>query len=222
MRKVALYSGDMEAFGNPHLKYAIVAVVFIVFIVFIPPFLLLLYPLFFKLLGLCQLSESKIAIFLWRIMPIQILDSFQNPFKDEYRFFAGLYLLYCALIMVMNITVQTAVGYYAAVELVLVSIMVLHSLFQPYKKRLHNITDLLLFFNLAFLNGIAQYTYATFATSQEIVPHETTIVFWNTLMIILLFIPLICVAAYVFKTFLFQIKTYKIFKKGYHAIQNII
>ena len=145
VRKVALYSGDMEAFGNPHLKYAIVAVVFIVFIVFIPPFLLLLYPLFFKLLGLCQLSESKIAIFLWRIMPIQILDSFQNPFKDEYRFFAGLYLLYCALIMVMNITVQTAVGYYAAVELVLVSIMVLHSLFQPYKKRLHNITDLLLF-----------------------------------------------------------------------------
>lgn len=220
VRKVALFSGDMEAFTNVHLKYAAVAISFLIFIVIIPPALLLFYPLFFRLLGICKLSESKIAIFLWRMMPIQVLDSFQNPFKDEYRVFAGLYLLYRALVLTMNVTSQSLVGRYAAVELVLVSITVVHALFQPYKKKLHNIFDLLFFFNLAIINGIIQYIYASFTTSEQSISHkdQALILFWSTLMLILLLIPLLAA----FLVFLVKLKMPKVLKKGYHAIQNVI
>ncbi|CAI8025471.1 hypothetical protein GBAR_LOCUS14717, partial [Geodia barretti] len=65
--------------------------------------LLLFYPLFFRLLGLCSLSESPFAIRLWRVMPIQLLDSVQNPFRDNCRFFAGLYFLYRVLIPLLDV-----------------------------------------------------------------------------------------------------------------------
>ena len=221
VRNVALYSGDMEAFGNPHLKYAVVAVFFIVFIVILPPILLLLYPLLFKLLGLCQLSESKVAIFLWRIMPIQILDSFQNPFKDEYRFFAGLYLLYRALILTVRVNAQTFLNSYAAIELTLGSITVLHAVFQPYKKRVHNIIDLLLFYNLAFLNGIVQYTYTSFTEETIIRKKGGTILFWTTLELLLLLTPLVCMVAYLATKLMIQLKVWKTLRKGYRAIQSV-
>ena len=221
-RNVAIYSGDMEAFRNTHLKYAIVALFFLVFIVILPLVLLLLYPLFFKLLGLCQLSESRIAIFLWRLMPIQILDSFQNPFKDEYRFFAGLYLLHRALVMVMNTTTQTILGRYASVQLVLGIIIALHAVFQPYKRRVHNIVDMLLFFNLAFLNGIAQVTYASYTEEGTVHEENTTIMFWTTLELILLLVPLVCVVAYLAKKLLVLLNVWKTIciRKGYRAIQS--
>ena len=223
VKRVVFHSGDIDAFHSPHLKYAMVALCFLVFIVIIPPALLLLYPLLFKLLGLCRLSESRIAIFPWRIMPIQILDSFQNPFKDEYRFFAGLYLLYRALILAVNPITRNFLARYATVGLILGSITVLHAVFQPYKTRKHNIIDLLLFFNLAVLNGIAQYTYSILSASKERISYERemTILFWTSLELVLLLIPIVCVLAYFAEKMWVQLKIWKKLKKGYRAIQNV-
>ena len=37
--------------------------------------------------------------------------------------------------------------------------LLVHSIFQPYKKRLHNIVDSFIFFNLSLINGITVYNY---------------------------------------------------------------
>ena len=195
LKRVVLYSGDMEAFRGEHLKYGLVAFMFLLLLITLPPLLLFSYPLFFKLLGLCRLSESRLAITLWRAMPIQLLDSFQNPFKDNYRFFAGLYFLYRLSVLTVRATVHNLIQSYVGVGLLLLVCILFHSTCQPYKSRLRNVVDMLLFFNLALLNSIVQYMYMTFATR----PRGVTQTASNKVVvvqIILLLVPLLCAAAY--------------------------
>ena len=121
----------------PYLvKYALLA---LIFLIIIPPLLLLLYPLVFKCLGLCKQSESKFSTFLWRLMPIQILDAFQSSFKDRYRFFAGLYFLYRAIILAAYAYSGTVFGFYSAIQLLVILVLTFHAVIQPYKSRKHNI-----------------------------------------------------------------------------------
>ena len=155
--------GYMTYFKGEHVKYASTAVVVLIFIVMLPPILLMVYPLGFKVLGLCRLSESRLTAVLWRLMPIQLLDAFQSSFKDEYRFFAGLYFLYRALILGAFAYARTLTAFYITVQIQLTVVLALHAIFQPYKSRRHNIVDALLFTNLAFINGItlSNYTAST-------------------------------------------------------------
>ena len=94
-----------------------------------------------------------------RLMPIQLLDAFQSSFKDEYRFFAGLYFLYRALILGAFAYMRTLTAFYIVVQIQLTVVLALHAIFQPYKSRRHNIVDALLFTNLAFINGITLSNY---------------------------------------------------------------
>ena len=142
---IAFYSGNLEYLGMGHAVYATTAAIFLLFIVILPAVLLLIYPLFFRFLGLCKLSESRAAMFLWKLMPIQLLDSFQNPFKNDYRCFAGLYFLYRAVALALRVFTSNLNQFFSALELQFIIMIVLHATFQPYKKRTHNIIDLLLF-----------------------------------------------------------------------------
>ena len=192
-KNVLFLMGDMELFKGAHFKYALVAIVFILVIVLLPPALLIFYPLFFRVLGICKLSETRIAIYLWRKIPIQLLDSFQNPFKDEYRFFAGLFFLYRAIPLAIYAVTKDLVQYFTLVELNLGLMIVLHSTFQPYKNRLHNITDILLFFNLAVIKGITLYNYLTSTSSDSGV--ESNVSFLSSIQIVLLLLPIIAVGS---------------------------
>ena len=152
-------AGYMNYFEGAHIKYAVVALLALIFLIIIPPLLLLLYPLVFKCLGLCKQSESKISAFLWRLMPIQILDAFQSSFKDRYRFFAGLYFLYRAIILAVYAYSGTVFQFYSAIQLLLILVLAVHAIIQPYKNRKHNIIDALLFTNLAVINAITLFNY---------------------------------------------------------------
>ena len=191
-KTVAFYSGNLEYFGGSHFPYAIVAILFLICVVILPAFLLLFYPLFFKFLGLCNLSESRAAMFLWRMMPIQLLDSFQNPFKNDYRCFAGLYFVYRAVALTLRLFTQNLTQFFAALELQFIIVIFLHAAFQPYKKRMHNIIDLLLFFNLAFIHGITIYNYITYVENKSSVFVKTNGVNgWMIVQIVLLYLPLV-------------------------------
>ena len=90
---VVFYSGNLQPFVGDHLKYAIPAVFFLFFLVIVPLLWLLSYPLLFKLLGMCHMSESRFSVYLSRLFPVELLDFFQSCFKENHRYFAGLYLL---------------------------------------------------------------------------------------------------------------------------------
>ena len=195
-KRVVLYSGNMSVFEGKHIKYATVAVVFLIFIVILPPVILLFYPLFFKILGLCGLSDSKFATYLWKMIPIQVLDSFQNPFKDNCRVFSGLYFLYRAIALASYALKKNLVHYYAAIELELALMILLHGVFNPYKSRIFNIIDFLLFLNLSFINGITLYNYVLYTLSKNSVENDTH--FWITVQLLLLVLPLMAAGIYLF------------------------
>ena len=185
-KSVVFYWSDTIPFHGGHLKYAAIALVFLVIIVIIPPALLLFYPLFFNVLGRVNLSESRPAMFLWRLMPIQLLDSLQNPFKDEYRFFAGLHFLYRIVPLVVYAATKNMMQVYAFTEVSLVLMIVVLAAFQPYKKRLHNIIDLLLLFNLTLVNSITTYSYTAI-----MIGIKETMFWWGIAQLCLLLLPLI-------------------------------
>ena len=158
-KKAVYLVGYMDYMEGDHVKYAIIAILALIFMIILPPLLLLAYPLVFKLLGFCKLSESRFATFLWRLMPIQVLDAFQSSFKDRFRFFAGLYFLYRAVILAAYAYSETVFQFYSAVQLTLIMVLAIHAIFQPYKKTRHNIIDSLLFTNLAVINAITLFNY---------------------------------------------------------------
>ena len=190
--RVVNYMGYMVYFHGDHLKYAIPAVFVAIFFIMLLPLMLLIYPLLFRLLGLCNLSESGIAVTLSRLMPIQLLDSFQGSFKDNFRFFSGLYFLYRAIILCAYAYCSTLLQFYAVIQLQLLLMIALHSLVQPYKERKHNITDALLFTNLTIINGITIYSFA----QKDFRDKETSKVGLDIIgfvQVLLIFLPFLCV-----------------------------
>ena len=157
---VVTYAGHIDYLTGEHIPFAVLAFLVLIFMIVIPPLLLLVYPLVFKLLGLCKLSETRLAHVLWRVMPIHFLDAFQSSFKNKYRFFAGLYFLYRAAILALYVMAQSWVSFYAMVQLMLIIILSLHSLVQPHKEMKHNIIDSLLFSNICLINAISLYYYS--------------------------------------------------------------
>ena len=212
LKYVILHGGNMEPFKGEHLKYALVAMIFLLCIVSLPPVLLIFYPLFFRLLGLCHLSESQFATRLWRMMPLQLLDSVQNPFRDNCRFFAGLYFLYRVLIPLLDLTVGNLVEYYAGVELILLVIIAMHAAFQPYKSKVRNIVDLLLFFNLALLNGFVTYMYVSLTGKANL---QKTITVMTILQIVQYLLPLLGFVVYLLARLHIRLRR----KKGYSVLQ---
>ncbi len=155
---VVFRSGVHGLFSPMHLKYAIPALAILVIMSFLP-FLLILYPLVFKILAVCNLSESRFANVISRIIPIPLLDTFQSSFKDNCRFFAGFYFVYRLFALLSYTYSYTLLFFYTVVELQLIVMLAVHAAAQPYKLRWHNIVDSLIFMNLALINGITIFNY---------------------------------------------------------------
>ena len=189
---VVTYSGNMIYFDENHKRYAIIAMFVAVFMVTIHPLLLLIYPLVFKLLGLCKLSESKLAVILWRVMPIQILDAFQSSFKDEYRFFAGLYFLYRAVILGTSVCSLTLLQFYSIIQIELVLVLSVHAIIQPHKERRHNRIETLIFTNLVIINAVTLFNHSRNEYLGQYRNEAETIVV-TMIQAMLIILPLFCV-----------------------------
>jgi len=153
---VIFYMGMKNHSNREVIPLVLVACFSLFFTAIIPTFLLILYPLHYKVLSIAGLSESKHVKKL--ISPLEkikpIFDSFQSTFKDSLRFFSGLYFLYRFLIA-LTFVVNTPSSFYIVIEVILVVILVIHSVCQPHRKKLHNVVDSLLFGNLLLINTLS-------------------------------------------------------------------
>jgi predicted outer membrane repeat protein len=160
---VATYQGNLEYFGRKHFPYTIPAIVSLLIVVVSPVIILTLYPSCFKVISFFKLDKVRCISWLLQRVPHALLkpfaDSFQSCFKDNMRFFAGLYFAYRVIILIGMFAPTRFTQSYLLLELILVSIIVIHALAQPYNNRKHNVFDTLLFFNLAVINGITLYNY---------------------------------------------------------------
>ena len=138
---VALYyDPSIEYFSRQHLPFAILAICILLVFVLFPLMLLLLYPMksFQRCLGYCTIMR-------WQFL-YTFADAFQGCYKNgtngtrDYRYFAGLYLVFRILLLAAFISLPH-------MWLILISVFVTASLlfayFHPYKNNYFNIVDCL-------------------------------------------------------------------------------
>ena len=195
-KRVVYFDGEIEWMSLEHMPYAIPALVLLLFIVMLPPTLLLFYPLHYKVLSLLRLSESRCAqVFFSPLEKMKpFFDSFQSCFKDEYRFFSGLYFAYRFFIMFFMLVLYLQARFFV-VEIQLVCMLVLHAVCQPYKKRLHNVVDTLLIGNLALVNAITYYNFSTSASEVDDSIISATVWIQTVLILLPLIVILLCLLA---------------------------
>ena len=195
-------NGDVDFFSKKHLPYALPAIFCLLTIGIIPPILLLAYPLCNKCLAAVGLEESKFVIFISQIIHISslkpLLDSFQGCFKDNLRFFAGLYFLYRWIAQIISVAPSTGFSRYdVGVNTLLTLILALHSLCQPYAYKGHNIIDTLLFTDLILITAITFFhLYVIRArVSQQTAVEDVTVS--AVIQVVLVYLPLIIMGAYI-------------------------
>lgn len=154
---IVFLQGNIDYMKTEHLPYAIPAVLCLLLFVAPLPLLLIVYPLCNKVLALLKIQENKVVTYASNLIPVTklkpLLDCFQGTFKDEFRFFAGLYFVYRITILSSRL-VSGVILIFTVIEIQLILMLALHTLTWPYQKRIHNIIDLGVFANLAVINAL--------------------------------------------------------------------
>ena len=157
VKKVVLLSGHMDYFGLPHIGYAIPAVI-VILVVTLLPVILLVYPTHYRVLRCC-LGEQKFEactshsiIHLSKFKPL--FDAFQGCYKDHFRCFAGLFFFYRFVIAACYAFSTNANMLYVLLEILILLMLGLHTVLQPYENKFFNIIDSVMFTNLAIVNAL--------------------------------------------------------------------
>ena len=189
------FYGGIEYLKREHYAYAIPACLCLALVVTLSPLLLLIYPLHLKLVARCK--ASKISRFMSRASLINklrpILDSFQGTFKDDFRFFAGLYFLYRIAILSATAFTMNTLQAHLIMEIILIVIIGVHATVRPYQKPVHNVLDMFILVNMALINSLSLFAYVLESYSDN-TDHETTSII--CLQFVLIIIPLIALTIY--------------------------
>ena len=193
VQRIVYLNGNLLYFRGWHLLYAIPAIFFLLTIGVFPPMLLLAYPFFNKVLAFCGWEESKGIKVISRKLRIislkPLLDSFQGSFKDNLRFFAGLYFLYRWIGLTLDATYSNYGIFYTLVGISLLVILALHAICQPYIERIHNVIDALLFADLAIINALSFATYYISQSTGDL----STIKALAAVQLVLIYLPVVSV-----------------------------
>ena len=194
---VVRYHGNTVFLSKAHLPYAVPAVVFLVIITALPTVLLLVYPVHYKILALLKLNENRRVQQVSRYIPIEKLkpffDSFQSCYKDNFRFFSGLFFVYRLSILLISSISKNLTMFYTFIEAQLIFMLVIHALAQPYEKRWHNAVDILTFADLAIINGITLFNFAY--TRETGFQHRVDIS--SPVQLLLIYLPMIYLVTYI-------------------------
>ena len=207
LRKVAFYNGELDYFQGKHLLYALPALFFIVIIGLVPPMLMIVYPLCYRVFGWLKISESRSVKLLCQCIPLEklkpLFDSFQSSFKDEYRFFSGLYFLYRLLALLIFAFSHSLTSFYTTIQGFFLLVLSINAIIQPYKLHRHNILDALVLTNLLIINILSFYNYALV---NQLTDYDYFINISCTAQIIFLYLPLIYLLLLVVKKLISQTK----------------
>ena len=190
--RVVWVDGTLRYLGGTHGVYAAVAFLCLSTCVIIPPLLLLSYPYLPKLLSKLNCHNNKILQKIC-ITPLDkyvpFFDAFQSCYKNEYRFFAGLYFIYRIIALCISSLSPSSQNQYIGQSIFYTGVLMLHCLCQPYRRRSHNIIDGLIFTNMTIINSLSAYRYYWYSTNLS----KTTQVFW--IQLIMIYLPVICLTS---------------------------
>ena len=196
---VVFLNANLPYFTGRHLIYALPALLFLLIIGVIPPMCLLIYPLLNKVLALCGIEDSKPVNFISKLLPISslkpLLDSFQGCFKDNLRFFAGLYFIYRWIPFIIDASTYSNSTFFLILGIILVCILALHAVIQPYSMRTHNIVDNLLLFDLIVINAVSFGNYYRSRNYGQRRQGDTDA--WSAVQLVLIYLPVLVLVVYV-------------------------
>ena len=148
-RPVVYYNGTMEYFGRDHLPFAVLAITVLLLFTLFPILLLCLYPCrwFQQLLNRCHLQRQALNTFI---------DAFQGSFKNgtdgswDCRYFSAVFLMTRVLAYVL-LGVSMIMLSNSGLIALLLSVVLMLCLFQPYTNSIHNTIDIIFFTVFAIL-----------------------------------------------------------------------
>ena len=192
LKAVPLYNGDLSYFSIGHLEYVGPAIVCLIFIILPPPIILLLEPLLLRVSGLLNMRRNVVTYTLHRLrMKLKpFLDSFQGCFKDNCRYFAGLFFLYRVLIVLVPVFLLGSIVWSAiARQIILFLILFVHCLCFPFEKKWHNHLKTFLLIDLLLINTIQLAPLTEYSNDGTIV--------MAVFRLILMSLPLVYLMAYI-------------------------
>ena len=199
MGKAVFYYGKYDYFKDEHLAYAVPAIFALIFMSLLPPLLLLSFPLCYKILALFRIQESKFTDILCKIIPLEkfkpFFDSFQGAFKDNHRYFAGLYFIYRLSALLLYVLTDSLIKFYFLLELQFILTLAIHSWIQPYKENWHNRFDIFIFTLLSTLNGITLYNYQQKINQFDF--FHTNLKIFTRIQLFFAYTPLVIMVGYV-------------------------
>ena len=139
-----------------------------------------------------------------------LFDSFQADFKDEYRFFAGLYLFYRFIMLQIYAASTDLPQFYFNLGIFLAIVLIIHGFIQPYKKSYHNKLDLFVFGMLTVINGITAHNYDLMVDPNL---HDRSVKYL-TIQVVLGYLPLVVLIVYAVKRLNISAKVWKKFVKS--------
>ncbi len=217
-----LYNGEFKYLERPHLLYALPAFCLLVVITILPPVLLLSYPLCYRVLAFFRIQESKFSRVLCRVIPLEkykpFFDSFQGTFRDECRYFAGLYFLYRLLILLSFALSVNLLSFYVVNEILFILMLSLHSWVVPYKNKWHNRLDIFLFALLAVINGITLYNHV-----EKLEKNSASIIdVTSSIQVMLAYLPLVYISSFTLYKGTLKVKLFlkKYRKRGLSCIDT--
>ena len=110
------------------------------------------------------------------------------------RFFAGLYFLYRWIILFVYIFIEDLSVYYHTISGSILFVLTLHTLCQPYIKRVHNIIDTLLFVDLLLINSLSSFNYhSAISYSENLIDIKSSVIVQQ----VLIYLPLVIIVVYI-------------------------
>ena len=191
IHKRAYYQGSMSYLGMEHFPYAIPAMLCLCTVILFPLVFLLCCPLVNRCLYVSRLDNNKVGDAVskcylgGRFKPFY--DIFMGCFKENYYCFAGLYFLYYLLLPLFNVTSSCTYVYnFFVTEVILILMLAVHSVTQPYISHHSNVIDALLFVDLILINGISGLVYFGSLYPDMLIVTD----FWQYLQFVLIIAPI--------------------------------
>jgi len=187
-------AGQYSAQDPQYYYYVIPGVTVLFTFVAMVPLLLLDYPL--RLLE-WLVAKSSFLTRHYPVVKIHILtETFQGCYHKNRRCFAGLYFLFRLIVNISYVYSDTWLELFIVQQIITLLFIVLLCLLKPYKKKILNYIDILMFANLAVINSFSLYFYAFYRIRGHESENKTIIVAF-IVQYILVFIPLIVLAVYI-------------------------
>jgi hypothetical protein len=209
--------------------YYIIAIIVCCTFVAIPPLLLLDYPL--RVLD-WFVSKSRC---LQRVYPTDkvhiLMDAFQGCYKKNMRCFAGLYFLFRLFINTFSYHfLHTWPKQFMVQQMACILLITLIAICQPYQRKFLNYVDILIFSNLAIINGLTHYLYEITKGREKYSSLPITF----AIEYVLVFLPLIYMLAYIIwrkteryharikRAFLDRLPKWCFFTRGHQQLDFIV